>query len=61
MTEENTFKHAYTPLEAMKLIGGSRNWFYAAVERGDIPSIRVGRKILIPKKQFDAKFDPPTN
>lgn len=39
--------------EAWKLIGGapviSRGGWYAAIKRGEIPSIRVGKRILIPR------------
>ena len=47
----------YTTQEAMEKITVSRNWFYGAVKRGDIPSIKIGRKILIPKKAFDELFN----
>ena len=47
----------YTPREAMDRIGAGRNWFYEAVKRGDIPSIKIGGKILIPKKKFDEIFE----
>lgn len=35
---------------------GLRN-AYDAIERGDIPSIRVGRRIVIPTRKFLEKFD----
>jgi excisionase family DNA binding protein len=35
--------------EAGTLLGISRAFAYEAVNRGDIPSIRIGRRILIPK------------
>jgi excisionase family DNA binding protein len=28
------------------------NQFYAAIHRGEVPSIRVGRRILLPRKAF---------
>jgi len=57
MAKLRTEKFAYTPKEAMEKIGGSRNWFYEAVKRGEIPCVRIGKKILIPKKPFDAMFE----
>jgi len=47
-TQQNE-KLAFTVTEAAKLIGLSRNSTYDAVRRGQIPSIRMGKRILIPK------------
>ena len=35
--------------EAAKLLGLSRGLTYEAVGRGEIPSIRIGHRILIPR------------
>jgi excisionase family DNA binding protein len=35
--------------EAAKVLGIGRNTAYEAAQRGDIPTIRVGRRILVPK------------
>ncbi len=35
--------------EAAEMLGLSRAFAYEAVTRGEIPSIRIGRRILIPK------------
>lgn len=35
--------------EAATLLGISRAFAYEAVNRGDIPSIRIGRRVLVPK------------
>ncbi len=56
MTTENPQRLTYSPKEAMEKIDVSKNWFYEAVKRGDIPSVKIGNKILIPKKSFDAMF-----
>jgi excisionase family DNA binding protein len=34
--------------EAAKLLGIGRNTAYEAVARGEIPSIRIGRRLLVP-------------
>lgn len=34
-----------------------RRTAYAAIERGEIPSIRVGRRIVVPTARFLAAFD----
>jgi len=39
----------FTVEEAAQLLGISRSFAYEAVERGEIPSMRIGRRILIPK------------
>lgn len=37
----------YTVPEAAKRLGISRNGAYEAVRRGDIPSIRIGNRVLV--------------
>jgi excisionase family DNA binding protein len=37
-----------TVVEAARTLGISRNSAYAAVSRGDIPSVRIGRRIVVP-------------
>ncbi len=39
----------YSVDEAADVLGISRAGAYEAVQRGDIPHLRVGRRILIPK------------
>jgi len=39
----------FTVEEAAQLLGISRSFAYEAVQRGDIPSMRIGRRILVPK------------
>jgi excisionase family DNA binding protein len=39
----------YTVREAGCLLGLSRNAAYAAARRGDIPTLRIGRLLLVPK------------
>ncbi len=39
--------------EAAETLGLSRAFAYDAVRRGEIPSIRIGRRILIPKKALE--------
>jgi excisionase family DNA binding protein len=47
--------------EAGSLLGLSRNGSYEAARRGDLPTIRVGRLLLVPKSVFFAKFGEPTS
>jgi excisionase family DNA binding protein len=39
--------------EAAQLLGLSRNSAYEAIKRGEIPVIRFGRRIVIPKASLD--------
>jgi excisionase family DNA binding protein len=39
----------YSAAEVMEILGIRHSAFYAAVGRGDIPSIRIGKKVLVPK------------
>lgn len=39
--------------EAAKILGISRAFAYEAVRRGEVPSIRIGRRILVPKAALD--------
>lgn len=41
---------------AAAILGISIRHAYAAIERGDIPSIRVGRKVVVPTARFLAKY-----
>jgi excisionase family DNA binding protein len=38
--------------EGKQLSGLGINQLYAGIKRGEIPSIRVGRRILLPRKAF---------
>ena len=42
----------YTIPEAGRLLGLSRNSAYAAALRGDIPTLEIGRRRLVPKIPF---------
>ncbi len=42
----------YTVPEAGRLLGLGRNAAYEAAKRGDIPTIRIGRLLLVPKGPF---------
>jgi len=46
-------KLTLTVPEAAARLGIGRNAAYQGVRRGEIPSIRVGGRILVPKRAFD--------
>ena len=43
--------------EAAGLLGLSRSSTYEAVRRGDIPSIRIGVRILVPIRRLEEMID----
>ena len=47
----------YTVDEAAQLLGISRNSAYEAVRRGEIPIIRVGRRLLVPRSRLETLLD----
>jgi excisionase family DNA binding protein len=44
---------AFTVDEAGTILGLSRASAFAAVSRGDIPSIRVGKRLIIPRRALE--------
>lgn len=43
--------------EAGQMLGLSRNAAYAAAERGEIPTIRIGRLLKVPKAALDRMLE----
>ena len=43
-----------TAAEARKRLRLGRNAFYAAISNAEVPSIRIGRRILIPRVALEA-------
>jgi excisionase family DNA binding protein len=43
--------------EAAKLLGIGRNQAYEAAARGEIPTIRIGNRLLVPKSALRRKLD----
>jgi excisionase family DNA binding protein len=43
--------------EAAQLLGLSRTSAYEAVHRGELPAIRVGRRLLVPRSRLNALLD----
>lgn len=46
-------KLTFTVEETAKLLGISRGTAYDLVAQGEIPSIRLGRRILVPRVQLE--------
>lgn len=50
----------YDVPEAGALLGLTRNGSYEAAKRGDIPTIRIGGLIKVPKAAFHRMLDQPS-
>ncbi len=48
----NLKRLVYTVPEAGRLLGLGRNAAYDAAKRGDLPTLRIGRLLLVPKIPF---------
>jgi excisionase family DNA binding protein len=49
-----------TVTETAKLLRVSRAFAYELVTRGDLPAIRLGRRIVIPRKALERRLDDLT-
>lgn len=49
----------YTVLEAAALLGIGRSVAYEAVRRGDIPSLRIGARLLVPRVALERLLAQP--
>lgn len=54
---DSTAEPTITVKRTAAILGISLRHAYSAIERGEIPSIRVGRSIVVPTARFLAKFD----
>jgi excisionase family DNA binding protein len=46
--------------EASQVLGVSRSYAYELVRRGELPCMRLGRRIVIPVRALDALLDRAT-
>ena len=49
-----------TVSEAMKMLRIGKNAAYAGIRRGEIPSIRIGRRVLVPRLALEAMLKGET-
>ena len=47
--------------QAAALLGISRGLAYELVARGELPSLRLGRRIVVPRKALDELLDRQSN
>jgi excisionase family DNA binding protein len=46
--------------EAASLLGVSRDLVYDLIARGELPSVRLGRRIVVPRRALEATLDSLT-
>ncbi len=63
MTEMDKEKLTMTVSEAAKCLGICRNSAYEAIARGEIPVIKIGKRLLVPKAALELLLTAgqPTN
>lgn len=49
-------RQAYSPSEAAQILGVSRAFIYLRMDDGTLPSVKLGRRRLIPRAAIDALF-----
>ena len=42
----------YSVTEVAEMLGISRSMAYESVYRGEIPAVRIGRRVLVPRHRF---------
>ena len=47
--------------EAAGLLGISRTLAYELVTRGELPSLRLGRRLVVPRRALEALLDAPAD
>ena len=53
----NDNKLCYTVPEAAELLGFSRNFGYELAKTGQIPILRFGKRMVVPKAKFDKMLE----
>jgi excisionase family DNA binding protein len=58
---EITDRFTITVPEAARVLGLGREAAYAAARRGEIPTLRIGRRVLVPVPKLLALLGPATD
>lgn len=53
MSKNDLVRETYDVPDAGKRLGLGKNAAYEAARRGEIPTIRIGRRLLVPKAAFN--------
>ena len=57
MTRDSESRLVYTIEEVSQILGLTRNGAYEAARRGEIPTIRIGKLIKVPKAALHAMIE----
>ena len=60
-TEHTQERATYTLDKTANILGISRAGAYQAARRGEIPTIRFGKRILVPRKALERLLEGQTN
>jgi len=55
--ETGNGKGTYTVVEAARRLGLSRNSVYQAINRGELPFLKIGKRLLIPAIPLERLLD----
>ncbi len=53
MTPLNEGRQTFTVEEAAEILGIGRNSAYEAIRRGEIPALRLGRRLVVPRQALE--------
>jgi excisionase family DNA binding protein len=54
-------RRTFTVEEAGAILGIGRNAAYEAVKTGQVPAIRIGKRLLVPRTELDKLLSRPSN
>ena len=57
ITDEQITPQVYTVAETQRILKLGRSSLYEAIARGDIPTIRIGKRLLIPRKALERMLE----
>ena len=57
LTKQDAERLTYDVPEAGAMAGLGRNASYEAARRGDMPTIKFGKRMVVPKKAWDRKLN----
>lgn len=60
MTNGPRMRQTLDVAEAAELLGIGRSAAYEAARRGDLPTVRIGRRVLVPRAALEKMLDVPT-
>jgi excisionase family DNA binding protein len=50
-------RETLTVVEAARILGLGRNSAYEAVRRGEIPALKIGRRLIVPRSALERMLD----